>query len=105
MSKNTFEAVLQKLEPNSIFLSTGPRPQRPVRYQLATFLLRYGNGYSNAYDPHLKLSIGEGSVFNYCRRTIRALRMVGLHVVAWPNPERKAQIKSAFRNKTQLFDH
>jgi hypothetical protein len=105
MSKNTFKGVVAKLQQNPIFISTGPRPQRPVQYQLATFLLRYGNGYSNAYEPHLKISIGEGSVFNYCRRSIRALRMLGIHAVAWPNAERKREIKDAVLRRTRLLDN
>jgi len=31
------------LEQNLIFQSTGKGPQRPVRYQFACFLLRYGS--------------------------------------------------------------
>ncbi|CAE6534513.1 unnamed protein product [Rhizoctonia solani] len=105
ISKNTFERVSSRLSENPIFTSTGPRPQRPVKYQLAAFLLRYGHGYSDAFRPHAEMSIGEGSVFNYCKRVVRALRMLGLRAMAWPNNQRKAEIKEAFYEKTRLFDN
>ncbi|QRV73668.1 hypothetical protein RhiJN_01682 [Ceratobasidium sp. AG-Ba] len=105
MSADTVNSVVDKLSRNPIFVSTGPRPQRPVIYQFATFLLRYGNGYSNAYNPHLKTSIGEGSVFNYCRRICRALREIGLHAAAWPDRNHKREIKQTIFQKTRLFDN
>ncbi|KAG1859739.1 hypothetical protein F4604DRAFT_1930457 [Suillus subluteus] len=42
VGRATFDRLVQILEQNPIFESTGRKPQRPVRYQLACFLLRYG---------------------------------------------------------------
>lgn len=49
------------------------------------------------------MSIGEGSVFNYCRRVIRALRQLGTHAVAWPDQDRKEEIKAAAFEKSGLL--
>ncbi|KAG1872204.1 hypothetical protein F4604DRAFT_1955696 [Suillus subluteus] len=42
VGRATFDRLVQILEQNPIFESTGRKPQRPVRYQLTCFLLRYG---------------------------------------------------------------
>lgn len=54
-----------------IFISTGRRPQRSVKYQLATFLCQMGAeaGVKTAGV----MSITEGSVFVYTRRVCRAI--------------------------------
>lgn len=88
MSRETFDKLVGLLENDPIFLSTGARPQRAVRYQLAAFLLRYAAEGSDAIGVSNKLGIGEGTVYNYCKRVTRALRKIGLTVLSWGNSAR-----------------
>ncbi|KAJ3709399.1 hypothetical protein C8R42DRAFT_446477 [Lentinula raphanica] len=69
-----FEYLVEILGTNPIFQSTGRKPQRHVKYQLAAFLIRYGTLGADVQGTALKLSIGYGSVVLYCRRMVRALR-------------------------------
>ncbi|KAJ3968953.1 hypothetical protein EV361DRAFT_870433 [Lentinula raphanica] len=69
-----FEYLVEILATHPIFQSTGRKPQRHVKYQLAAFLIRYGSLGADVQGTALKLSIGYGSVVLYCRRTVRALR-------------------------------
>ncbi|KAG1804015.1 hypothetical protein EV424DRAFT_325694 [Suillus variegatus] len=66
VGRPTFDRLVHLLEQNPIFRSTGKRPQRAVRYQLACFLLRYGT-------------------------RVRALRELGIHVVSWGDDERRQE--------------
>ncbi|QRW00132.1 DDE superfamily endonuclease [Ceratobasidium sp. AG-Ba] len=102
MSKATFDRVATLLQPNPIFQSRGRRPQRPVKYQLAVFLIRFGMRGSPTMEPVVKTGIGHGTVVLYCRRVTRALREIGQEVVAWPNEERKEEIKAWFGRKLGL---
>lgn len=102
MSQCTFKRVSALLERNQIFQSKGNRPQRPVAYQLACFLIRYGKLGSDALEPALKLSISGGTVYLYCRRVTRALREAGLECVAWPDDERKEEIKRAMEEISHI---
>ncbi|KAG2063409.1 hypothetical protein BDR04DRAFT_1111572 [Suillus decipiens] len=43
VGRPTVDHLIHLLEQNPIFQSTGKRPQRQVRYQLACFLLLYGS--------------------------------------------------------------
>ncbi|KAG9078700.1 hypothetical protein FRC06_008232 [Ceratobasidium sp. 370] len=85
VSSCSFWRIATLLQENPIFQSKGRRPQRPVPVQLACFLLRYGRYGSTAFDANANLSLGEGTVFLYCKRVTRALREVGLECVAWPD--------------------
>jgi hypothetical protein len=42
LSRETFDQLVAKLADNPIFISTGKKPQRHVKYQLGCFLFRYG---------------------------------------------------------------
>lgn len=91
VGRPTFDRLVHLLEQNPIFRSTGKRPQRAVRYQLACFLLRYGTRGANPLQAAHKLAIGFGTVFLYCRRVVRALRELGIHVVSWGDDERRQE--------------
>ncbi len=73
----------------------GKRPQRHVKYQLGTFLVRYASLGSDTLWTAQKLSIGFGSVFNYCRRVTKAIRQLRDQHVGWPTAERKLVIAAA----------
>lgn len=72
-----------------IFTSTNRKPQRAVRYQLATFLLQYGARGSDALLAAKRMGIGSGTVWLYCRRVTRALRELGATVITWGDDRRR----------------
>lgn len=87
----TFDQLVRKLEENPIFLSTGRKPQRPVRHQLAAFLFRFGKRGADVMATAKELAIGAGTVILYCRRVTRALRELGIEVVSWGDADRQKQ--------------
>lgn len=104
MSRRTFDKLVNKLEQNLIFRSTGKRPQRAVRYQLATFLMRYGTLGSDIMPVANKMGIGTGTVHNYCRRVTRALRQLGVTVVTWGTDAQHQATAEFFREHSGLED-
>ncbi|EIM92557.1 uncharacterized protein STEHIDRAFT_107036 [Stereum hirsutum FP-91666 SS1] len=89
MSRDTFEAIVRLLEADPIFQSKGRKPQRPVRMQLACFLMRYGTRGSDARGAAHRMGIGFGTVFLYCRRVAKALRRLGLDYAQWGGEDRR----------------
>jgi hypothetical protein len=67
LSRSTFDRLVALLANNPIFTSRGKHPQRHVKFQLAAFLMRYGRLGSSALSVAMELSIGEGTVFLYCK--------------------------------------
>ncbi|KAJ3738289.1 hypothetical protein EV360DRAFT_2904, partial [Lentinula raphanica] len=63
-----FDLIIDKISTHPVFQTTGRRPQQPLKYQLGAFLIRYGVLGSDTLGAALKLSIGHGTVFLYCRR-------------------------------------
>jgi hypothetical protein len=98
--RDTFDRLVWILSQNLLFPS--PRkPQRPVKYQLATFLiLGYGQRGSDTLDVAAKLSIGHGSVLNYCRRVCRAIRELRCQYLEWMNHVRKEVVTMAIEAKS-----
>lgn len=90
------------LKENEVFQTSGRKKQRPVHYQLGVFLMRYGISGSHARHPKLLTSIGEGTVFLYCRRVTWAIRHHGLQCVTWPTAERKEVVKAGFKRMCGL---
>ena len=100
LGRDTFDRLVWILSQNSLFLS--PRkPQRPVKYQLAAFLIRYGQleQGSDTLDVAAKLSIGHGSVLNYCRRVCRAIQELPCQYLKWMNHVRKGVVTMAIEAK------
>ena len=110
MSRGTFDKIVYLLEKNSIFTSTGKKPQRPVRFQLACFLMRYSVRGGDAMLAAKQMAIGLGTVFLYCRRVSRALRELGLDVLTWGDEARHAEVSGyihknyRFRNCVGILD-
>lgn len=102
MSRQTFDWVVALLEENPIFKSTGRRPQRLVKFQLATFLVRYGMRGADTLSVAQQLSLGHGTVFLYCRRVIYALRCLRLRFVQWPRGDAKDEIKDFIEEEFNL---
>ncbi|KAJ7154412.1 hypothetical protein C8R43DRAFT_1126492 [Mycena crocata] len=98
IGRNMFDYLVKELAENTIFHSTGRRPQRHVKYQLGCFLIRYGTIGSDTLGTAQKLSVGFGTVFLYCRRVTRAIRELRPRFLGWPPPERKAVIRKHIKD-------
>ncbi|KAG2743576.1 hypothetical protein P692DRAFT_20821652 [Suillus brevipes Sb2] len=98
------ETFAMSIERNLIFESTGKKPQCPVRYQLACFLLRYGTRGADSMQAAHKLGIGFGTVFMYCKRVVRVLRELGLDVVTWGNDDRLQQVATHVMGQSGIPD-
>ncbi|KAE9398423.1 hypothetical protein BT96DRAFT_760240, partial [Gymnopus androsaceus JB14] len=85
IGRQTFDTFVEILQCNPIFKSRGRKPQRHVRWQLGSFLIRYGQLGSPAHDTMLKMGIGYGTVILYCRRVTRALRELHGTFATWLN--------------------
>ena len=83
MGRRTFELLVDRLEQCDIFQSRGRKPQRPVRYQLGCFLVRYGQRGTDALLTAQCMGISFGAVHKYCDRVTYALRQLGLDWVKW----------------------
>ncbi len=97
VGRRTFDRLVAYLQPCPIFHSSGWKPQRPVRFQLACYLLRYGALGGDPRTVAHKMGVSLGAVFLYCRRVTRAFRQLGYRrVVVWPNQARRAESKADF---------
>ncbi|KAG2088364.1 uncharacterized protein F5147DRAFT_527218, partial [Suillus discolor] len=87
MHRDSFWHLHNLISGDPIFVSTSNRPQRPVYYQLATFLCRLGaeSGLKTAGV----MSIAEGSVYIYCYRVCQAIQNIRSAHLAWPGEQRR----------------
>ncbi|EAU83249.2 hypothetical protein CC1G_11885 [Coprinopsis cinerea okayama7 len=104
ISRTTFDKLVEVLERNPIFQSRGRKPQRAVRYQLATFLLRYASRGSDTLSVAKRMGIGVGTVWLYCRRVTRALRELGLEVITWGDEDRHRETADHVCERTGFPD-
>ena len=100
MGRNTFDKLVCLLADDPIFESQGKKPQRHVKVQLAAFLLRYGNCGSNTFIVERNLNISEGSVFDYCRRVVKAVRRLCSQFLGWPGESCKTEISQYIENQS-----
>ncbi|KAF6741624.1 hypothetical protein DFP72DRAFT_1083387 [Ephemerocybe angulata] len=89
--RDTFDKLIDRISNDPVFVST-KKPQRPIKYQLAYFLIRYGQTGSDSLDTAQKLAIGHGKVFLYCTRVSKALRRIKSQVIKFPNEARQQEI-------------
>ncbi|KAL1948348.1 hypothetical protein VTO73DRAFT_12423 [Trametes versicolor] len=94
MGRDTFDRLVALLAQNPIFTSKGKRPQRHVKFQLGTFLFRYGSRGSDSLWVAEKLGIGFGTVFKYCRRVCRAIRELRDRFLGWMTPDRRDTVSA-----------
>ena len=94
-----FDHLVYLLAPNPIFHSPRKK-QRHVKFQIAAFLIRYGQQGSDSLDVAAKLSIGHGTVHNYCKRVSRAIRELGHRHLNWGTQERKEVVSDAIQAKS-----
>lgn len=102
MGRDMFDLLVRILSQHTIFQSKGRKPQRPVKWQLAAFLLRYGHRGSDVLDVSIRIGIGVGSVHNYCRRVTRVLREIRGYYVRWPDNDRKDEISQSIYESSLL---
>ncbi|KAI0055217.1 hypothetical protein BV25DRAFT_1815942 [Artomyces pyxidatus] len=88
MSRESFWKLHDMIKGDPIFQSRGRRPQRPVKYQLATFLCRMGA--ESAIKTAGVMAIAEGTAYLYSWRVCKAFRNIRAQHLAWPGPERRA---------------
>ena len=82
IERETFDYLVSKLAWNPLYYSPH-KPQQPIKYQLAAFLIWYGQCASDTLDIAAKLFIGHGSVHNYCRRVCQVLWELQPEYLAW----------------------
>ncbi|EJF59916.1 hypothetical protein DICSQDRAFT_40900, partial [Dichomitus squalens LYAD-421 SS1] len=100
LSRDTFDRLVALLGCNPIFVSTGRRPQRHVKYQLGAFLFRYGRLGTDSLDVAQKLGVGHGTVVLYCKRVTRAIRELRSQYLQWPTKAQREAIASAIEDKS-----
>ena len=87
MDRKSFWYIHDLIKGNIIFKSTGKRPQRPVKYQLAVFLIRFGG--MTGTKAALTGAVAEGSVWKYSKRVCIAIREMRDAHLSWPGEERR----------------
>eukprot|EP00980_Cylindrotheca_fusiformis_P027095 scaffold18779_cov93-Cylindrotheca_fusiformis.AAC.1 len=101
MSRKSFHRVLDLIKDHEIFKNKSRVEQKPVAYQLMTWL-KYvgteGSGSSNA-NQRSTFKIGYGTANVYRQRVTIALRSLSGTYVSWPNEdERQSIARSIFQN-------
>jgi hypothetical protein len=91
VSHDTFSKLHDLIMGDPVFENRGPRPQAPVRYQLACYLIRFGNVQSVKTATALQLS--EGSMYNHIRRVTRAFRNLRDLYIRWPGEEERKVLR------------
>jgi len=91
MSRPSFWALVDKISDDPGLRSSGLRPQAPVWYQLAVFLIRWSN--ASALRTAGVMAVAEGSVYNYCARISKAFRRIKPEHLWWPGDQRRAFLK------------
>lgn len=92
MSRESFWHLHGLIEDDTIFISSGRRPQRPVAEQLAAFLMYCGG------TPHVVAAsiccIADGTTYLYNSRVRTAIMRIRDKHLAWPGPRRRAFLKN-----------
>ena len=106
MSRQSFVLLQQELERTSVFNRRHRyRKPRPCFQQLLVFLYRVGRYGSSGscHEVALFFGIGNGTVRNYVRNVVYALKEIEHDVVRWPNQQEKEDMK--VRLATTGFRH
>lgn len=91
VNRTSFYRLLELIRPDPVFVSRGRKPQTPVKYQLATYLIRYGA------LPGVKVAtlmqMAEGTIYNHSSRVVRAFRNLRDLYISWPTAEERVTLK------------
>jgi hypothetical protein len=96
MTRESFFLLLDEMKTKCAFTVPKFKKQQPVAYQLLVFLYhigREGTAGSNMAVSQF-FGIGLGSISNYIKRTIRALKEIKDDVVYWPNQSEGEEMKT-----------
>ena len=97
MSRSSFNLLRQEVERTPVFTRQhhGSRTPCPCFQQLLVFLYRCGRFGSCGSDHEVGLYFGiaSGSVKNYVRNIISALKSIEREVVSWPSQEERDEMK------------
>ncbi|KAH9907672.1 uncharacterized protein B0H18DRAFT_824962, partial [Fomitopsis serialis] len=91
----TFDALLERLQDHSVFVSDGPRDQLSVDKQLAIALYRFGH-FGNAASVEgvaQWAGVSAGMVVNATRRVMVASLALHDEVIHWPSADAKEEAK------------
>jgi hypothetical protein len=91
VGRDTFAKLIELIKDDPVFENQGRRPQAPVRYQLACYLIRFGNIQNVKTATVLQLS--EGSMYNHIRRVTQAFRNLRDLYIRWPGEEERRTIR------------
>jgi hypothetical protein len=91
MNRESFEAVLARIEGHAIFHNSTAMQQTPVRYQLAVFLYRLGSKGQGDTQLHTAtaVGIGEGTVRLFTHRVLVAILALKGKLIRWPSQEER----------------
>lgn len=93
VNRSSFFQLLELIKDDPIFVSKGRKPQMDPKYQLATYLVRYG------VLPGVKVStllqMSEGSVYNHSQRVVLAFRKLKALYVSWPTADERVELRTA----------
>ncbi|KDQ09814.1 hypothetical protein BOTBODRAFT_82826, partial [Botryobasidium botryosum FD-172 SS1] len=82
MTRESFWHLHSLIQDDPLFLSRGNRAQRPVKYQLTAFLIRFGG--ETLVKTADTLSIAEGTAYNYVRHVSKSFRNIRGDHLSWP---------------------
>lgn len=104
MNKDTFNFILNQIENNDIFKSTGTKEQQPVWVQLLVTLERFGfDGNAGSVGKIARsMGIGNGTVVLYTNRVMEALLCLKQNYIKWPNSSGRKRISNYFEEKHKL---
>lgn len=86
ISFTTFNGLLTLIEGHEIFQNNSTCPQAPVRLQLLVTMYFLGGGGPTRVKVAQFFGIGEGTVSDYIRRCMKAIRTLKNRLIAWPRP-------------------
>jgi hypothetical protein len=86
VSMSTFEGLLALIQDHNVFQNNSTCPQAPVDLQLLVTIYFLGGGGPTRVKCSQFFDIGEGTVSNYIRRCIKAIRTLKNRLIVWPRP-------------------
>ncbi|ETK75263.1 hypothetical protein L915_18106 [Phytophthora nicotianae] len=94
MDQNSFERVVALIEDNPVFSNSSTYSRRPIWFQLAVALDRFGNyGTGASLNRSKRLwGIGKGTVDDYTGRVVLALNQLSARFVRWPSAAERRKI-------------
>jgi hypothetical protein len=104
MNRDSFQAVLDSIKENPIFVSVGKRKQRPVGHQLAVYMRFIGNSGTGSSAASLRndMEFGFGSSYQYVRRVVKAINSSLKDHYSWPDPTERKSIANFFEEHYNL---